>query len=102
MVKLAIDFFVSFSFAPIRIISYLGILLSFLGFIYALFLAINRFHSDAVIEGWTSIMVIMLLLGGIQLLTLGIIGEYVWRGVDESRQRPLYLIKDTIGLDYKD
>lgn len=99
LVKLAIDSFVSFSFAPIRFISYLGIIVSLVGFIYSLVLIFNKIVLGIGPTGWTSIMVVVLFLGGIQLITLGIIGEYVWRGVEESRNRPLYMVSEEIGVD---
>jgi polyisoprenyl-phosphate glycosyltransferase len=99
LVKIAIDSFVSFSFAPIRLISYLGIIISLVGFLYSLVLIFNKIFYGTGPTGWTSIMVIMLFLGGIQLITLGVIGEYIWRGVDESRHRPLYLISEKINFD---
>jgi glycosyltransferase involved in cell wall biosynthesis len=99
LLKIAIDSFVSFSYAPIRFISYLGIIISLVGFLYSLVLIINKIFYGIGPTGWTSIMVIMLFLGGIQLITLGVIGEYVWRGVDESRHRPLYLISEKINFD---
>jgi len=99
LVKLALDSFVSFSFAPIRIISYLGILVSVIGFIYSIILIINKLFFGIGPTGWTSLMVVILILGGIQLITLGIIGEYVWRGVEESRDRPLYLISDKFNVE---
>jgi polyisoprenyl-phosphate glycosyltransferase len=99
LIKVAIDSFVSFSFAPVRFISYIGIIVSLIGFIYALVLIFNRILFGIGPTGWTSIMVLMLFLGGIQLITLGIIGEYVWRGTDESRKRPLYLISEKLNFD---
>jgi len=98
LLKIAIDSFVSFSFAPIRFISYLGIMISIIGFIYAGILLYNRIFLKIGPEGWTSIMIVVLILGGAQLITLGIIGEYIWRGVDESRKRPLYLISEKLNL----
>jgi len=99
LIKVAIDSFVSFSFAPVRFISYIGIIVSLIGFIYAMILIFNKIFFGIGPTGWTSIMVLMLFLGGIQLITLGIIGEYVWRGVDESRKRPLYLISEKLNFD---
>jgi dolichol-phosphate mannosyltransferase len=102
LVKSAIDSFVSISYVPIRFISYLGLLISLIGFIYAIILMINKIFFNIGPEGWTSIMVIILFLGGIQLITLGVLGEYIWRGVDESRQRPLYLISEKINFEDTD
>jgi dolichol-phosphate mannosyltransferase len=99
LVKIAIDSFVSFSYAPIRFISYLGLLISFIGFVYAIILIINKIFFGIGPTGWTSIMVVVLFLGGIQLITLGILGEYIWRGVDESRQRPLYLVSEKLNFE---
>ena len=99
LVKIAIDSFVSFSFAPIRFISYFGLLVSFIGFLYAIILIFNKIFFGIGPTGWTSIMVVMLFLGGIQLLTLGILGEYIWRGVEEARQRPLYLISEKLNFE---
>ena len=99
LIKLAIDSFVSFSFAPIRFISYLGVMVSLIGFIYSLVLIFNKLFLGIGPTGWTSIMVVVLFLGGIQLITLGIIGEYVWRGVEESRSRPLYIIAEEINQE---
>ena len=98
LVNLAIDSFVAFSFIPIRLISYLGVIFSFFSFIYALYLIYNKIYSDNLIDGWASLMVLILFIGGIQLITLGVIGEYVWRGVDESRNRPLYLISEKLNI----
>jgi polyisoprenyl-phosphate glycosyltransferase len=99
LIKIAIDSFVSFSYAPIRFISYIGIIISLIGFIYSIFLIINKLFNGIGPTGWTSIMVVVLFLGGLQLITLGVIGEYVWRGVDESRKRPLYLISERINFE---
>ena len=51
------------------------------------------------IEGWASLMVVLLLVTGTQLAMLGIVGEYLWRNLDEARKRPLFLISETVGLD---
>lgn len=99
LIKIAIDSFVSFSYAPIRFISYIGIMVSLAGFLYSLVLVYNKIFHGLSPTGWTSIMVVILFLGGIQLITLGVIGEYVWRGVDESRRRPLYLVSERINFE---
>ena len=101
LIKLAIDSIVSFSFLPIRIISYLGIVISLVSFFYASYLIINKIFFSIALDGLSQIIVIILLLGGIQLITLGIIGEYIWRGVDESRNRPLYIISEKINVNNK-
>lgn len=97
--KLFIDTFVSFSYFPIRMISFIGIGVAFLGFIYSAIVIINRLFFAKAIEGWTSLMVVLLLVSGIQLIMLGILGEYLWRNFDESRKRPSFIIEGVIGFD---
>ena len=95
--KLFADFFVGYSYAPIRFMSYLGIAIATLGFIYALILILRRVLLSNPIEGWTSLVVVVLVMGGIQMIMMGIIGEYIWRTLDETRARPRYIIeKDSL------
>lgn len=93
LAKLAIDSFVEFSFAPVRLVTYCGIGSAFVGFVYALFLIVQAFVSDTAPVGWTTVIVVVLILGGLQLVMLGVLGEYIWRGTDETRRRPLYIIQ---------
>lgn len=86
------DFFVGYSYAVIRLMSYMGILTASLGLIYAFVVILNRIFFSTPVAGWTSLMVVMLLVGGIQMIMTGIIGEYLWRTLDESRNRPRYII----------
>jgi polyisoprenyl-phosphate glycosyltransferase len=96
MIHFALDGITSFSARPLRIASYTGIVVFILGLLYALF-AIVQHIKGRTIPGWTSLLVTVLLLGGIQLLSLGIIGEYLARIFNESKARPLYFIKDQAG-----
>ena len=100
-IKLAVDSFVSFSYVPIRLMSLLGFCSAALGFLYALFLVIRRFLYEAPIEGWTSLICVVLITSGVQLIMLGVLGEYLWRTFDESRRRPRYLIEESHGIDGK-
>jgi glycosyltransferase involved in cell wall biosynthesis len=97
--KLAVDSFVSFSYAPIRMMSGFGFLFAALGFLYAFFLAVRRIAYGAPIEGWTSLICVVLVVSGVQLIMLGVLGEYLWRTFDESRRRPRYIIESSHGLD---
>lgn len=99
--KYFIDGLLNTSYAPIRIMSLLGIGFSFFGFIYAVVIAYNRFINNTPFNGWAPIMIIILIIGGLIMLMLGIIGEYVWRTYDETRKRPLYIIKDKFIKDEK-
>jgi len=98
-IKAALDLIVSYSYTPIRFISYMGILVSLTSFLYALFLIVNTLVFGHGAGGWPSIMVTTLFLGGIQLIMLGILGEYLWRCNDQVKKRPQYIIMDTIGFD---
>ena len=100
-IKLFIDTFIAFSYAPIKIISGLGIIISLAAFIFAMVILFNKFYNNIPIEGWASLMIVILSLSGIQLLTLAIIGEYLWRNFDESRKRPSYIVEKEIGIDDK-
>jgi dolichol-phosphate mannosyltransferase len=93
-IKVTIDSLVSFSYAPIRLASQAGLLISMLGFVYALIVIINALRGQPVL-GWSSLMVVVLLLGGFQLLMLGVFGEYLWRTYDEVRGRPRYVIEES-------
>lgn len=92
MVRLASDAIVSFSTMPLQLAIALGFALSLACFAYAGWAAWGRLVNDQPVPGWTSLMVAVLLVGGVQLMCLGIIGEYIGRIYDEVKQRPLYVI----------
>lgn len=92
MIALAVDGVTSMSSKPLRLSLYLGFLLCFAGVIYAIFVLVN-FIRGINVEGWTSILISILVIGGIQLLILSIMGEYVSKIFNEAKDRPLYLIK---------
>ena len=94
LVELAIDGITSFTTAPLRISTYAGIGISFLTFVYLVVLIIRTIFFGADLAGYPSMMAVILFLGGVQLLSLGIIGEYVGRIFNETKQRPLYLIEE--------
>ena len=96
--KLLVDSVTSFSYFPVRFMSYFGFLIATIGFVYAIFLVFNAINGHPA-QGWTSLMVVVLMLGGIQLLMMGVLGEYLWRSLDESRRRPRYLIEAITDAD---
>ena len=95
-INLFIDTFIVFSYKPIRLISGLGILMSIFGFISAIYFIFEKvfLHND--VAGWTSLVVAVLVLAGVQLIMLGIIGEYIWRNLDETRKRPVFIVDEII------
>jgi polyisoprenyl-phosphate glycosyltransferase len=88
------DAFVSSSYMPLRFMSYIGLIVSALGFIYALVIIIFRLTNVVAVDGWAALMVVVLVFGGLQMIMLGVIGEYLWRTLEHARQRPLYFIED--------
>lgn len=92
--NLAIEGITSFTIAPLKIATFLGFTTAFLAFIYAIIIVYKTLCFGEPVQGYPSLMVVMLFLGGIQLITLGIIGEYLGRTFDEVKQRPLYLVKE--------
>jgi polyisoprenyl-phosphate glycosyltransferase len=91
-IKLAIDSFVGFSYFPIRLLSGLGLVFAFTAFVYGAIVFYNWAIGKIPIEGFTSIMIVVTFTGGIQMIMLGVLGEYLWRVLDQSRQRPVYVI----------
>ncbi|GIO88494.1 putative glycosyltransferase YkcC [Paenibacillus faecis] len=91
-IKLFVDSFVSFSYAPIRFMSFIGVLTAFFSFLYGVFVVIGTLSGFIKLQGWTTIIALITFLLGIIMIMLGIIGEYLWRILDESRKRPPYVI----------
>jgi dolichol-phosphate mannosyltransferase len=94
--KLFIDSVTAFSFAPIRAMSLLGSGVVLCGFVYAFVVLVNYFLGVPA-QGWTSLIIIVLILGGMQITMLGILGEYLWRNLDEARRRPRYNVERFVG-----
>ena len=88
----ALEGITSFSTAPLKLATYLGITTAFGAFCYAVIIIQKTLRYGNPVDGWSSLMVVMLFLGGVQLLTLGIVGEYVGRTFDETKNRPLYIV----------
>jgi len=96
LVRLALDGIVSFSTIPIKLVAWLGFALVVFCLVVLSWTLYTRFFTNSAPQGWTSLLVVVLLLGGVQLLSLGIIGQYVARIFDEVKQRPLYLVAETV------
>jgi dolichol-phosphate mannosyltransferase len=95
MVKFAIDATLSFSTAPLRFVSTLGLAMVVFCFAYLVYSAV-RFATGHTVVGWTSLVILLLLIGGIQLLSLGVVGQYVARIFEESKGRPLYVVDEIV------
>lgn len=90
--QLAANSFTAFTTTPLRFASWLGLIVFFSSFVFAMWLVFRRLVWGYGVEGWTSLIVVINLLGGMQMLALGIIGEYIGRIFNATRQRPLYVI----------
>ena len=90
--KYLIDGIMAYSYFPLRIMTVTGLIVSILGFIYAIVIFIAKFFGGVPTQGWAPLMIILLVLSGIQMLMLGIVGEYLWRTLDQVRNRPAYII----------
>jgi len=99
MLKLSVDGITSFSTKPLKLTKWIGIFMAAVGFIYAIIVIIQKLVGIQMQTGWASTMVTILLIGGIQLIMLGITGEYIARIFDESKNRPLYIIKEKVNMD---
>ena len=97
--NLAVDGITAFSVAPLKIWLYIGTVISTIALLYASVLVIRTLILGIDVPGYASLMVAVLFLGGIQLLTLGIIGEYLGRIYEEVKARPLYLVRDAYGFE---
>jgi glycosyltransferase involved in cell wall biosynthesis len=93
MVKLAVDSLVQFSSMPLRACTFTGLAVAALGMVYATTLVVRSVLGVDTPSGWPTILVVVLVLGGIQLMVIGVMGEYLWRAVEETRRRPLYVVR---------
>jgi len=98
--KVALDTLLSFSHKPVRFISFLGFIISIPSLAIAFFLVIRWFLVGTTVVGWTSLIVSSLFLGGVQLLAIGALGEYLWRILEETKSRPLFVVREKLG-DFK-
>ena len=90
--KLALDSLTGFDHALVRGMSYLGFMVALAGFALAIYVVVHAVGGEAP-TGWSSMMIAILLLGGVQMIFLGVLGEYAWRTLDEARGRPLYVVE---------
>lgn len=94
MIKFAFDAIASFSYKPLKLASYAGMILSFFSFIYLLVVIYEKLFTKGTTPGWASTLAVNLFFNGIVLMILGIIGEYIGRIYDEAKGRPLYIVRE--------
>lgn len=99
MLKFAADATFSFSGVPLQIASWMGFIVAAAGFLTGLYVLWLHLVVHVGVPGWSSIMVAVLFFGGIQLLFLGVVGEYLWRILEQVKQRPLYVVRRRLGFD---
>jgi dolichol-phosphate mannosyltransferase len=99
MIRLATDGLVSFSTAPLRLALDLGFVVSGLAFLFGIATIITKLAGAFLVPGWLTIVLVTSFIGGIQLIVVGVVGEYVGRIYDEVKARPLYLVRDLHGFD---
>jgi len=92
--KYFVDTFVGFSYFPIKILSLLGIVFAVASFSYGIYIFYNWLVGNIQVEGWTTIMIILTFTAGIQMTMIGVLGEYLWRTLDEVRKRPSYVVDE--------
>lgn len=96
-VRAALDVMVGYSYAPIRLITVMGLISAGLAFLYGLFIIANRLLGNQFDPGWSSVMVAVLFIGGVQMIMLGIVAEYIYRNAEIIRARPRYIIMEQVG-----
>jgi glycosyltransferase involved in cell wall biosynthesis len=101
-IKYFIDSFVAFTYFPVRATSIIGLTFSVVGLLYAVVVVFLRLFKYVPIEGWASLMVVVLIVSGVQMMMMGILGEYLWRNLDETRKRPRFIIDRVIEPDSAD
>lgn len=100
MVRFAFDGVTSFSRAPLRLATWMGFIASAVALVAITYALVLRLFTSNWVTGWTALFIAVLFVGGAQLISLGIVGEYVGRIYDEAKRRPLYLVEETRGFDH--
>ena len=100
-IKHVIDSFIGFSYVPIKLLPSLGIAFAIAAFVYGAFVFYNWTVGNTEIEGWTTTIILVAFIGGIQMIMLGVLGEYLWRTLDETRKRPPFIIEKIFDNDKK-
>jgi hypothetical protein len=95
-IQLFIDSFISFSYMPLRVITIGGLLMGTIALLYSMYILSGKLMGWIIVEGWTTMMVVFLTVSAFQMISIGIIGEYLWRNLEASRKRPAYVVDEVI------
>lgn len=101
-IKYFIDSFLAFSYFPIRAISLSGILIACLAFLFGIYAILQKIFFAVNVPGFTTLIVLILFTSGVQMIMLGLVGEYLWRNLEETRKRPVFIVDRLIGIDNSD
>ena len=99
MLRLAMDGVASFSYKPLKLATLVGFILSGISFLYLVFILVQKLCGVPTAWGWTSLLAVQLFFNGVVLILLGILGAYIGRIYEECKERPLYIVQETIGFD---
>jgi dolichol-phosphate mannosyltransferase len=103
LIRYAMDGMISFSYKPLRAATYMGFVVSGGAFLLAIYYFIDFLrHREKYGTGFTTLILCLLFLGGVQLISVGILGEYIGRIYEEIKQRPLYVVQETIGVEKRE
>ena len=100
MLKFALDGITSFSIKPLKVALNLGFLSIIVGLVLTVYVFVSKIvYPETTVSGWASLLIALIFFGGVQLLTIGVIGEYIGRIYDESRDRPLYIVAEEVNFE---
>ena len=99
MIKFALNGIASFSIKPLQLVTKLGIFTLIAAFGIIIYVLISKFTGHALMQGWASIMIVVTTLSGVQLVALGVVGEYIARIYEESKERPIYIVEEKINIE---
>jgi len=98
-IKLAFNGILSFSIIPIRLVSFFGVLVSVCAFLYLIYIVFSSIKGNIEVTGYSSLIISVLFLGGVQLIAIGVLGEYIGKIFIQSKSRPRYIVKDLVGFE---
>jgi dolichol-phosphate mannosyltransferase len=101
MIRLAKDAIFSFSNKPLKVATYFGSLIIAMGILFLIFILYLRFFTQYYVSGITAVIALLIILSGVQIMIMGVMGEYIGRIFEESKHRPLYIVESVKNFDQK-